>query len=242
MAEQPEHTEPSRAEVWKMFDRIAPRYDLGNRLLSMRRDVAWRKRMSRYLPPGENLEILDIATGTGDQLISLDRESGRVAKGTGIDMAEEMLAIGRRKIDDLGCNDRLSLATGDAMNIPFPEQQFDAATISFGIRNVMDVEGALREMARVLKPGGRALILEFSTPENPVFRPLYLFYLRHVLPHIGGMVTGDAEAYRYLNQTIETFPYGKAFCDKMERNGFASAEAHPLTLGIATIYQGDVPR
>ncbi len=231
--------QPSRASVWKMFDRIAHRYDLLNRLLSFGQDVIWRKKVARHLPQSPDLHILDVATGTGDLLISLYRESPRVTSGVGIDMAEKMLAIGEEKLARRKLDSSLALQKGDAMNIPFTDKTFDAASIAFGIRNVEDVERALREMYRVLKPGGRALILEFSLPGNRVIRRLYLFYFRHLLPRIGGIISGDSYAYRYLNQTVETFPYGEDFCHLMRKAGFREVHYQPLTLGIATIYRGD---
>lgn len=223
-----------------MFDRIAPRYDLLNRLLSAGRDVAWRQRMADSLPAGGRLRLLDVATGTADQIFSLI-ESGAVDQATGIDMAERMLDVGREKARRRGWEQRVRLATGDATALPEPDGAYDVATISFGIRNVADVPLALRELRRVLRPGGRALILEFSLPTAPALRALYLFYLRHVLPMVGGLLSGDLRAYRYLNVTIEGFPYGEAFCALMREAGFARVRANPLTLGVATIYQGDRP-
>lgn len=233
--------EPSRREVWRMFDRIAPRYDLLNRLLSMGTDVAWRKRMAACLPDRRPLELLDLATGTADQAISLVSNDPRVTTAVGLDMSEGMLDVGRAKLAKMGLSDRIRLATGDAGAIPEPDARHDVVTISFGIRNVVDVPTSLREMRRVLRPGGRALILEFSMPGNAVFRPVYLFYLRHILPHLGALLSGDSSAYRYLNQTIETFPCGEAFCQLMRDAGFVNVQHHPLSLGIATIYQGDKP-
>lgn len=224
-----------------MFDQIAPRYDLLNRLLSGWRDVAWRKRMARYLPAGGPLALLDVATGTADQIFSLLRHDPRIDRATGIDMAERMLEIGRAKAARRGLADRIRLRTGDATAIPEPDNAFDVATISFGIRNVENVSAGLSEMCRVLKPGGRALILEFSLPASPLFRRLYLFYLRRILPVLGGLISGDAQAYRYLNVTIESFPYGEAFCGLMRQAGFTAVRANPLTFGIASIYQGDKP-
>jgi demethylmenaquinone methyltransferase/2-methoxy-6-polyprenyl-1,4-benzoquinol methylase len=221
-----------------MFDRIAHRYDLLNRSLSMGQDVVWRKRMKRYLPDRSDLDLLDLATGTADQLLYLS-DDPRIASGVGMDLAEKMLDIGREKIANRGRTQQLVLKTGDAVAIPAPDACADVVTISFGIRNVPDVEQAFREMIRVLKPGGRALVLEFSLPGNALMRRLYLFYFRHILPRIGALISGDAYAYRYLNQTVETFPYGQAFCDWMEKTGFQHARCHPLTFGIASIYQAD---
>ncbi|GMU92221.1 MAG: demethylmenaquinone methyltransferase [Candidatus Hydrogenedentota bacterium] len=230
---------PERVDVWRMFDRIAPRYDLLNRLLSMRRDVAWRKRLATLLPKRDPLTVLDLATGTGDVLLALRRNCARVRSGVGVDMAGNMLKIGKEKFESKGDASVLRMVRGDATRLAVAESSFDAVTIAFGIRNVLDVEAALREMRRVLKPGGRALILEFSLPAFAPLRAGYLLYFRHVLPRIGGLVSGDAYAYRYLNQTVETFPYGETFCELMRKAGYQDVRAHPLTFGIATIYQGD---
>jgi len=232
-------SEPARNESWRMFNRISGSYDLVNRLLSFGIDVRWRKRIARHLPGGEALHVLDLATGTADQLLHLSAASHRMGKGIGMDLADGMLEVGRKKVGDRGLAEKISLEVGDATNIPADAGQFDATTISFGIRNVPDVSAALREMRRVLKPGGRALILEFSLPRNRLIRALHLFYLRRVLPRVGGIVSGDTEAYRYLNRTIEAFPYGDAFCDLMREAGFERVQATPLTFGVATIYQGD---
>ncbi len=228
----------SDAEVWKMFDRIAPRYDLLNRLLSFRRDVAWRKRMARHTGQEGELDILDLATGTGDQILHLRDGGTRIRSALGIDMAEEMLAHGRPKFENSDLKDRVSLKPGNATDIPSEDASFDLATITFGIRNVGDVDVALREMRRVLRPGGHALVLEFSLPGNALMRGLYLFYLRHILPRVGGLISGDAKAYRYLNRTIESFPSGEDFCALMRAAGLVEVEANPLTFGIATIYKG----
>lgn len=224
-----------------MFDRIAPRYDLLNRLLSFRQDVGWRNKVAEFLGPSSAQHLLDLATGTGDQLLALFSKNARIQTAVGIDMAEKMLEKGREKIQAKNLSDRITLQLGDATAIPCEDNQFDAVTLSFGIRNVSNVGQALKEIYRVLKPQGRALILEFSLPKNPMIRPFYLFYLRHLLPKIGGRISGDPEAYRYLNQTIETFPYGPAFCNILSKAGFVSVEHHPLTLGVATLYQGDKP-
>ncbi len=229
---------PSRAQVWSMFDRIAPRYDVLNRTLSAGQDVWWRKKVARFLPDGERLHVVDLATGTADQLLLLARHP-RVTTGIGLDLAEKMLAIGRDKIQRAGRADAFTLQTGDATAVPLPDACADVVTITFGIRNVESVDKALTEIRRILKPGGRALILEFSLPTNRFIRKTYLWYFRHILPRIGGWVSGDAYAYRYLNQTVEDFPYGDAFCALMENAGFVRIAAHPLTLGIASIYQGD---
>ncbi len=229
----------SRVEVWKMFDRIAHRYDLLNRLLSMWQDVRWRNRVASHLPDRDDQNILDLATGTGDLLISIFNHSKRVKSGIGIDMAEKMLEFGRPKLVKRNLQDAITLQTGNATDIPFEANRFDAVTISFGIRNVTNVSQSLGEMHRVLNDGGRAIILEFSLPKNKLMRSSYLFYFRNVLPRIGGLISGDSYAYRYLNETVETFPYGEDFCNLMTEAGFQNVRQTPLTFGIATIYQGD---
>jgi len=229
---------PSRRDNWKMFDRIAGRYDLLNHLLSANIDKRWRQVVARHLPERDNLRVLDLACGTADQLLTL-HDSGRVSAGIGLDLAENMLALGRTKIAARGLEQSLVLKTGNAEDIPFEDEQFDAVSISFGIRNMVNVMQALTEMDRVLKPHGRALILEFSLPTNRLLRPLYLFYLRRILPTLGRIISGDSGAYRYLNETIEAFPYGDEFCRMMRLAGFAKAGAYPLTFGIATVYVGD---
>lgn len=229
---------PSRQQVHKMFDRIAHRYDLLNHLLSGNRDVAWRRQMAGMLPTRGNLDVLDLATGTGDQLLTL-AETGKLRSGVGVDLAEKMLAVGREKIESRKLGSLLQMQTGDAGAIPCGNSQFDAVSISFGIRNVLDVPTALREMYRVLRPEGRAMILEFSLPRNIVIRKAYLFYFRHILPRLGSLISGDSYAYRYLNQTVETFPYGDAFCTLMAEAGFSNVQATEVTFGIATIYTGD---
>jgi len=229
----------SRQKVWLMFDRIAHRYDLLNRMLSLRQDVAWRKKLARLLPAGQKLRVLDVATGTADVLISLQKHASARIEGVGIDMSEKMLSVGRDKLARLELDDRLKLQTGDATEIALDEEAFDVVTIAFGIRNVTDVSRALQNMKRVLKIGGRLLVLEFSLPKNSLMKKLYLFYFRHILPIIGGSLSGDSYAYRYLNKTVESFPYGDAFCRLMEENGYRNVKQKPLTFGIATIYSGD---
>ncbi len=229
---------PSRHEVWRMFDRIARKYDFLNHILSLNRDKSWRKRMANHLPDRSGLEILDLATGTGDQLLAL-YDSGKVKSGVGMDLASQMMAIAGDKISARGLTSALSLVRGDGVRMPFADNSFDIVSITYGIRNMPDVLQALCEMKRVLKPGGRALILEFSLPSRTTLRAMYLFYFRRILPLLGGFVSGDKEAYRYLNETVETFPYGDAFCRLMAEAGFARVASYPLTYGVSTIYRGD---
>lgn len=233
-----EQEAPSRVQVWAMFDRIAHRYDLLNRSLSFGQDQRWRRRLARYLPERSELRLVDLATGTADQLLWL-AEDPRINKGLGLDLAEKMLAIGRDKIERAGQSDKLELETGDATALPLPDACADVVTMAFGIRNVESVSAALAEIRRILKPEGRVLILEFGLPQYAVIRRSYLWYFRHILPRIGGWISGDAHAYRYLNRTVESFPYGADFCALLEQAGFHTVQAHPLTFGVAFIYQGD---
>ena len=158
-----------------------------------------------------------------------------------MDLAEKMLEIGRKKVERRGFSEVISLKVGDVMEIPADDEAFDAVTISFGIRNVTHVGKGLEEMYRVLKPGGRVLILEFSLPRSRLVRGAHLFYLRHSLRRVGTWGSGDPHAYRYLNETIETFPSGEVFCNLLRAERFTAVEAHGLTFGVATIYRGDKP-
>ncbi len=230
--------EPKRENVYKMFDRIASRYDLLNRLLSFRQDVAWRNKVVALLPQKENLSVLDLATGTGDLILSMAEKSKNFSSGVGLDMSGEMLKYAVIKAQDNIAYQNISFIRGDAVHIPFDTNTFDTVSIAFGIRNVVDVSKSLEEMHRVLTKNGKALILEFSLPKNRLVKAGYLFYFRHILPVIGGIISGDSYAYKYLNQTVESFPYGKEFCTLMEKAGFSTVSEHRLTFGIATIYEG----
>jgi len=222
-----------------MFNEISPRYDLLNRLLSFGIDRHWRRTLAKYLFLSVKKNILDLAAGTGDVLLNLIKKQPAITEAVGIDLAKNMLAIGLEKIAKEGLSQRIQLLQGDAARIPFESAYFENVSIAFGIRNMPDAEAVLKEMNRVLVPKGRAIILEFSLPSNPLLRAIHLFYLRTIVPFVGGLISGHSEAYRYLNQTIETFPYGRAFCQLMMGAGFTRASAHPLMGGIATIYVGE---
>ena len=153
-------------------------------------------------------------------------------------MAEQMLAIGQKKVTEAGLADRITLQRGDATALELENDTFDAVTIAFGIRNLIDIAAGLSEMRRVLKPGGRALILEFSLPKNRVIRAGYMIYFRYLLPRIGASISGDPGAYLYLEQTVETFPYGEKMCALMRSAGFMDVSATPLTFGLVNVYRG----
>ena len=219
----------TKAESPALFDRIATTYDTVNRILSFGIDSLWRRRVVHRLPQGN---VLDLACGTGELALAIARKEG--VRVTGLDLSEGMLEVARRRTE----GQSITLIHGDAQQLPLPDGSFDATTIAFGIRNVPDVSAALAEMHRVLRPGGRTFILEFSLPANRFIRALHCFYLRHVLPRVGGWISGDREAYRYLNTTIEAFPYGEDFLDLVREAGFSDCTVTPLTMGIATLYEG----
>lgn len=231
--------EPSRTEIWKMFDAISSTYDKVNRCMTFGIDLYWRKKMSSFLPKKEHLKILDSATGTADQIISLFKHSSKIEHVTGIDLSKDMVAIGKLKIEQKPYKNKVNLQVASALDLPFKDESFDCITMSFGIRNVTDVLACLKEMRRVLKKQGRLLILEASLPKNMLLKGFHLFYLRYLLPNIGGFISKQKHAYVYLNKTIETFPQGQTFCDLLKQAGFTVAIAHPLTGGMVTIYQGD---
>ena len=229
----------SKSRSWQIFDDISPKYDVLNHLLSFGLDIRWRNRLARRLNVKVGQKVLDLATGTAAVLLALFKHDPSIQSAYGIDMSEKMLAIGRQKIARQGLERRITLRHGNVDQVPFSNNQFDAVTIAFGIRNTEDPLRVLREMYRVLTIGGRALILEFSLPQSKIIRPFHLFYLRNIVPFIGGMFTGQLRAYRYLNQTIESFPYGDEFCALMTRAGFERVKAYPLLFGTASIYCGD---
>lgn len=230
---------PSRTEIWKMFDLISPTYDLMNRVMTMGLDQYWRKKMLFFLPQKKEITLLDCATGTADQLIVLLENAPEIIQAHGIDLAQEMIRIGEKKICGKPYAGRVKFEQASAMSLPYPDNSFDCVTMSFGIRNVTDVLGCLKEIYRVLKPEGRALILECSIPSNRGIKIAHLFYMRNILPRIGGLIARNKDAYRYLNKTVETFPSGEDFCNIMRQADFVHAHAHPLTGGVVSIYRGD---
>ncbi len=226
-------------DIWKVFDEISPTYDFLNHLLSFGLDIHWRQKLKEFFPLGRNLQILDLATGTADVLISLCADNPRVDKAFGIDLADKMLSLGREKIAQRHLEDKISLQTADAHQLPFGENIFDCVTIAFGIRNMEDPSRVFTETRRVLKKEGRALILEFSLPKNKMWRLFYLFYLRKIVPFLGLIFSRHAQAYRYLNESVEDFPCGEKFRALMEQTGFKKTAFYPLMGGVATIYAGE---
>ena len=227
-----------KQQVAEMFDKIAFRYDFLNRFLSGGIDIYWRRRAIRELRGLAGHTILDVATGTGDMAILMTRHLAD-AHVTGIDISKGMLEIGEQKIGRLGLRDRISLQSGDSEALQFPDGSFDAITVAFGVRNFEHLEKGLREMLRVLRPGGRLVVLEFSQPHTPGVRQVYDLYLRLVAPNIGKMVSSSREAYQYLNDSVKAFPEGAAFLTILGNCGYTQPHLHRLSLGICTLYIGE---
>lgn len=213
-----------------MFDSIAPRYDLLNRLLSARRDLYWRRFAVAELLLRPGGRYLDVATGTGDVALEILRQNP-TAKVVGIDFASSMLDLAKRKVR----GESINLITGDAQALPFPDATFDGSIIAYGIRNVADQPKALGEMVRVVRPNGRVVVLEFSMPSG-LLGKVYGFYFKRVLPWIGGVVSRNREAYHYLHNSVEAFPSCHTFCDMMVRAGLVSVRYYPLTFGTTICY------
>lgn len=226
-----------KAEVEQMFDNIAGKYDLLNGILSVGIDKIWRRKMIRLLGRYKPATILDVASGTGD--VALEAARTLDPKHiTGTDLSEKMLDIGRDKIKALGLQDLISMVKGDAENLPFEDNSFDAVTVAFGIRNFENLDLGLREMNRVLKAGGHAAILEFSKPKSLIFGSLYKFYFKQILPRIGRLTSGDFRAYSYLYESVQQFPDGEAFKQHLKSAGYSAVEEFRLLGGICTIYFG----
>ncbi len=239
MIERMETPATSNRQVQKMFSDIAPRYDLLNRLLSCGQDQYWRKRAVTRLSPQSGERFLDIATGTADVALEIIRN---VPKGAvqvvGMDFSEKMLELARQKIDSLGKANSIQLECGSAESLPFEDNSFDGTTTAFGIRNFSDIGRSLCEMHRVLKPGGRCVILEFSLPRNSILNALYRFYFEWLLPKVGRLISKHPSAYTYLPETVAAFPVRKEFSSLMQQAGFMNVTYKELTLGIVILYTG----
>jgi demethylmenaquinone methyltransferase/2-methoxy-6-polyprenyl-1,4-benzoquinol methylase len=224
-----------KAEVEQMFDKIAPKYDLLNRVLSLGIDISWRKRALSLLRPQAPQQMLDVATGTADVAI-MAAKMLRPRQIIGIDIANQMLDIGRGKIAQGGLAGTIQLETGDSENLRFADDSFDAVTVAFGVRNFENLEKGLAEMRRVLRPGGRLVVLEFSKPHIFPFKQLYNAYFRYALPLIGRLTSRDMRAYTYLFESVQAFPEGQAFTHILSTTGYQDPICERLTLGICSIY------
>jgi len=225
-------------KIQQMFGAIAPRYDFLNRLLSFGIDRRWRKKTVRLLKYRSDARILDVATGTGDVALEIARTTPASVKITGADFCQEMVDRGIIKVAASPYADRIDFKVAPCEDLPFASDTFDSITIAFGIRNVVDRKLGLAEMWRVLRPGGRMLILEFSTPRSTFFRQIYYFYFRRLLPVVGGLFS-RYNAYKYLPDSVLEFPSHEEFSHMISEAGFRNIHIHELTFGIATIYVGE---
>jgi demethylmenaquinone methyltransferase / 2-methoxy-6-polyprenyl-1,4-benzoquinol methylase len=234
----------SGPRVRRMFGEIAGRYDLLNHLLSLNVDRYWRRRTVKLVPPRPGMRILDVCTGTGDLALAYLRTSQGEAEIVAADFTHEMLVIGREKRERArGRRGDLAFIEADAQALPLPSDHFDIVCVAFGLRNVADTDAGLAEMARVCAPGGRVVVLEFSTPQWQPFKALYGWYFGNVLPRIGQLLARNREsAYSYLPESVGEFPQGEALADKMRAGGLTNVTFRGLTLGVATIYVGRKPQ
>jgi demethylmenaquinone methyltransferase / 2-methoxy-6-polyprenyl-1,4-benzoquinol methylase len=246
--------EPRALAIRRMFDAISPRYDLLNHLLSAGIDRRWRAvaaaRVRESLASDARAgarRILDVCTGTGDLALALlepwrtGRDGDAAFRVVGVDFSRRMLEQAREKARRRGRNGDLRLGATDALRLPFCDGVFDTCTIAFGLRNLVDTAGGLREMARVLRPGGRLFVLEFGTPRIPGIRQAYALYFDHLVPAIGGAVSRDDDAYRYLPRTVAAFPDRERLAARMAEAGLERVAFRPLTFGIAILYEGQKP-
>ena len=229
-----------RQQVERMFDNISPYYDVLNRVLSLGIDRSWRRRAVRLLPERLGPHVLDMATGTADLAIEIveQRPDARV---TGVDVSTDMLARGRGKLERRGLELAIELVRGASEAIPYPDATFDAATVAFGVRNFDDPLGGLRELRRVIRPGGRLIVLEFSRIRTFPVEQAFNLYFGRVLPWIGRVWSSDPRAYAYLYESVQAFPDGREFASLLESAGFAQPTWQALTLGICTVYTAQVP-
>jgi demethylmenaquinone methyltransferase / 2-methoxy-6-polyprenyl-1,4-benzoquinol methylase len=235
-----EDQKSKKEQVADMFNNISRRYDLLNHVLSFGIDIYWRKQAIRLLKKENPSTILDIATGTGD--FAIEALASNPQKVVGVDIAENMLEIGRKKIKKKGLQDKIELIYGDSEKLPFPENNFDAVIVSYGVRNFENLEKGLSEMFRVMKPNGTLVIVEFSKPSGFPFKQLYNFYFHYILPVVGRLVSKDRAAYTYLPESVNAFPDGARFLDYLKEAGFKNTGWIPQTFGISSIYTGKKSR
>lgn len=230
---------PAKEHIRKMFDGIAPSYDRLNHLMSLGVDRRWRRRALREIVDGTPQQVLDVACGTGDSTIAVARAAAAGSLVTGADISEGMMALVAEKAEKAGVADRIRLVVADGEAMPFADASFDRVTCAFGIRNFEHKEVGLKEFHRVLKPGGRAVILELSVPRNRVIRSLYDLYFLHLLPWIGGLVSGNKAAYRYLPASVHAFPAPDVFCGMLRDAGFSRVRHKAFTFGLCRLFVGE---
>lgn len=224
-----------KEQIAEMFNDIAYRYDFLNHFMSMGIDIQWRKKALRKLKDLQPKRMLDVATGTGDFAI-MAHKMLQPNSITGIDISEGMLRHGREKISKLGLGDKITLELGDSETISFPDQTFDAITVAFGVRNFENLEKGLSEMLRVLKPGGKLVILEFSNPTTFPIKQFYNLYFRYITPLLGKWIARSKAAYSYLPESVKAFPQGQEMCNILTNTGFQAVTCKKLTFGISSIY------
>lgn len=224
-------------QVADMFNNISGTYDFLNHFMSLGIDFVWRKKAIKELQTLQPRILLDVATGTGDFAFEAFQKI-RLEKVVGIDISEGMLAQARKKIDQKGLSAKFSVQLGDAENLPFADHSFDAITVAFGVRNFENLEKGLTEMLRVLKPGGKLVVLEFAKPNTFGIKQLYNFYFKYITPTIGGFFSKDKKAYAYLPESVAAFPYGEQFTEIMKKCGYNNAKFNFLTFGVSAIYTG----
>ena len=223
-----------KEQVAAMFDNISANYDGLNRVISFGIDISWRKKVVQLVSKNNPKQILDIATGTGDLAIMMSQLNPD--KIIGLDISAGMLDVGKRKIANVNLSDKIDMVVGDSENMPFDDNTFDAITVSFGVRNFANLDKGLTEINRVLKPGGTFVVLETSNPTKFPFKQGYKFYTTYILPFIGKIFSRDKAAYSYLCESANIFPFGEAFDNILQKNGFINTEYRPVTFGVATIY------
>jgi demethylmenaquinone methyltransferase/2-methoxy-6-polyprenyl-1,4-benzoquinol methylase len=223
-----------KSQVEDMFDNIAPKYDLLNHVLSMKIDVLWRNTLVNWMKKDSPQEVLDVATGTGDLAIAVEKGTG--SKVIGLDLSQQMLNVGVIKIKKLKLDGKISMQKGDAENLPFEDNRFDAVSVAFGVRNFENLTKGLAELRRVVKDNKSVYILEFSKVEG-FMAPFYMFYFKNILPAIGRLVSKDNRAYTYLPDSVNAFPFGEKMRQILLDTGFKKVEYKKLSLGIATIYK-----
>lgn len=228
----------SDSPIAAMFDRISPKYDALNHLLSFNVDKVWRRKTAKVVAKSNPKAILDLATGTADLAIELAKRNPQ-ARIIGVDFSEKMLAIGKEKVLQQNFEDQIELVQGDAANLPFPDNSFDAVTIAFGVRNFEDLDKGLSEILRVVKPEGQVVILEFSNPEKFPVKQVYRLYFKYILPKIGKWISKDKSAYSYLPASVEKFPKPDDFLRILSNKGLKNGAKKSLSMGIATMYWGN---
>tara|TARA_B100001109_G_scaffold21628_1_gene15480 strand:- start:7096 stop:7827 length:732 start_codon:yes stop_codon:yes gene_type:complete len=231
--------ESKKKQIINLFNSISPNYDSLNRIMTFGIDIVWRKRVVRLVQKQKHNSILDIATGTGDLALSLAKLNSNTI--IGLDISKEMLSIGKQKVLSKNLNHRIKMLSGDSEDLNFKDESFDIVTISFGIRNLENIEKGLNEIKRVLKSKGALVILETSVPKNIIVKSLYLLYVRKIIPFISFILSNNRVAYQYLSDSAIAFPCGESFNNILRKNGFIEVDDFPQTFGVSSIYFAKKP-